>query len=345
MKKKQNAFTLVELLVVIGIIALLISILLPALNKARESARATQCLSNIRQWGIGYRMYAESFKAAMPEEGGDGDADTLAARIKFWDSESVWFNAVPRFVGGKSYFELQDGYNYNAATSRPPTSGDKSIFVCPAADLVGTNAGTGASTLDPATQDQDRYHTTFGYLRDGTAQARKTYFSYVPNSQLQNELPVPSGYSPFGKQTILVPPSSSVVVDAMPKLTQIRNASATVLMIEKRLNPGELTKDVLDYYDALSNQSNRLAQRSYSRTVGDWQRFAGRHRVSGGKGGAILFADGHAEMISMKEAVTPVFAVAANSFGIPATANSLGRTRGDWNSPRRIWQLRGPAER
>src|SRR5687767_4665123 len=61
-----RAFTLVELLVVIGIISVLIAVLLPALNSARESARLTACLSNVRQFGAALNMYVNEHKGVWP---------------------------------------------------------------------------------------------------------------------------------------------------------------------------------------------------------------------------------------------------------------------------------------
>lgn len=66
MPHRRRGFTLVELLVVIGIIAVLIAVLLPALSKAREQAKAAQCASNLRQLGLGMMLYCDASRDYYP---------------------------------------------------------------------------------------------------------------------------------------------------------------------------------------------------------------------------------------------------------------------------------------
>lgn len=93
-RKGRKAFTLVELLVVIAIIALLVAILLPVLSRARESARNTVCKNNLRQFGIGFHLFADKDPKERLSTGAwdfrrDGCMDTYG-----WVSDLVNINAA-----------------------------------------------------------------------------------------------------------------------------------------------------------------------------------------------------------------------------------------------------------
>ncbi len=78
MKERPRGFTLIELLVVIAIIGILAAILLPALARARESARRTSCLNNLSQIGVAMHMFALENEGRLPWSGGSLNADCLA---------------------------------------------------------------------------------------------------------------------------------------------------------------------------------------------------------------------------------------------------------------------------
>ena len=82
--RRRRAFTLVELLVVIGIIAVLISMLLPALNRAREQARAAKCLSNLRQLTMATLGYCNFNKGFFPGPGRHGN-NPIESNWIAWD--------------------------------------------------------------------------------------------------------------------------------------------------------------------------------------------------------------------------------------------------------------------
>ena len=132
-RRLSNGFTLVELLVVIGIIALLVGVLLPAPNGARQQALLIQCQSNLRQWGIGFQTYVDENSGQLPlrvpdgtqtEYFGPSPANPIPGYPLGINDMSIYFNAIPANAGGKSYYQmlLDDKNGVNPLPGPAPTT-------------------------------------------------------------------------------------------------------------------------------------------------------------------------------------------------------------------------------
>jgi prepilin-type N-terminal cleavage/methylation domain-containing protein len=117
-------FTLIELLVVVAIIGILAGLILPALAASKTKARSAQCISNLRQWGLACRMYADDNADFLPRRG--QGVQTLAEI----DRPTDWFNALPPYLSLPSFQQM-------VASNQPPVVREQSLFICPAANNPG----------------------------------------------------------------------------------------------------------------------------------------------------------------------------------------------------------------
>ncbi|MFZ0828558.1 MAG: type II secretion system protein [Verrucomicrobiia bacterium] len=259
---RKGAFTLIELLVVIAIIAILASLLLPALAKAKERARQAACLSNLRQWGLSIQLYSPDNNDGIPHDGYSseklqGGPEWCGPQGQLTGTPAdptAWFNLLPPLVAENTlltYFNTLNigrGISASKATQYMPFPGGKgSLWECPSArmDLATIQNGLLAAADNSPNG-----------IPGGTG-----FFSYVMNIDLKRG---PDGTTPLPYPT-------------MPKLTSFRDPSAVVFIFDQVFDP---VTEVVNSSPSYNSVNPAARQRS----------FASRHN----NGGIINFMDGHA---------------------------------------------------
>ena len=205
-----RGFTLIELMVVLGIIALLIGLLVPGLKMVRSTARATKSQSNLRQWGVGTIAWSGMNEERLPWEGMK-DAGDMALNFA---QPAWWGNAVPPMVGHRAYSKIAQEA-FDAQVNVPFFGDSESIFI------------------DPSAQPENDTPWGFGEPGEGGVQ-KQFYFNYVPNSQLNNTFLAQSGSPQYSPQQCM-------------RLAQIAYSTNTILMLEMRANRNELPPSDVHY--------------------------------------------------------------------------------------------------
>lgn len=164
-RKAATGFTLVELLVVIAIIGILIALLLPAVQAAREAARRSQCSNNLKQMGLALHNYHDTFKVLPPRQGGPLWSGNNALPPRF----STFVSLLPFFEQGSRYDQIIAGmFHCWHSNANSGYVGQIPPLICPSDGLfspTGTDRSAAYSPLNYGLSMGDNFNINFDATR------------------------------------------------------------------------------------------------------------------------------------------------------------------------------------
>jgi prepilin-type N-terminal cleavage/methylation domain-containing protein/prepilin-type processing-associated H-X9-DG protein len=161
----RAGFTLIELLVVIAIIAILIGLLVPAVQKVREAAARIQCENNLKQIGLALHNYESTYKC-FPTSG-EGNRNNATA----FDVASTWTMILPYIEQGNVYQQINTNIYYLDQPNQAPFKAVIPIYVCPSNPSSGSSGvdTTGYGICDYMPIAYTDIHPTEGWRADGAS--------------------------------------------------------------------------------------------------------------------------------------------------------------------------------